>query len=112
MYFSKKYNILKIHDLIVFSQLKVMHSFIWGELPTSLSDKFAYDHNNAMRDARVARHFLVPFGGTNYRTFSLFISAPDIWNTFITSKIRYLKDVPRSKSFFKTVVKKLLIEKY
>ena len=108
----KKYNLLKFTDLTTYVQLNVMHSFVCNQLTAPLAEKLEYEPTRVIRAVRLPRHFLVPFGLTNYRQFSLFISAPDRWNTFISANIRDINDVPLSQSFFKKVAKKIFIDKY
>ena len=109
----KKYHVLKVHDLVTFTHLKVLHNFLCDKLPAPLADKLALAEPPINpRTARDPRHFVTPFVLTNYRQFSLFITAPERWNDVISKSIRDIADVPRSQPFFKKVVKKLFIDKY
>ena len=108
----KKYNLLKFMDLRSVMQIYVAHQFICNTLPPPLADNFILEPQNLTRAAREPRHFSVPREDPNYRRFSIFFAAPTSWNTHIASKIRNLDDVPRSKSFFKKVTKKLFTDQY
>ena len=108
----RKYNILKIHDLVGFSKLKILHEFLSGRLPAPLANKFTLLNDQTARNARVAQHFQVPFSPTMYRKFTLYVSAPRIWNTVLASKIKNLNNVPHNKAFFKKVAKKLYLDSY
>ena len=108
----KKYNLLKFMDIRIVMQLNVVQQFLCNTLPSPLAVYFVLDPCNHSRAARAARHFSLPNGLTNYRKFSLFYSAPDLWNSHVATKIRNLDDVPRSKVFFKKVIKKMFIDQY
>lgn len=108
----KKYNILKLPDLIKLHQMSVLHSFLNHTLPNPLARKFTLGAQTRNRTARQAKHFEVPFAAYNYRTFSIFISAPKIWNANLAPKIRNIEDIPRSKVAFKKVVKKMFLDGY
>ena len=110
----KKHGILKFTDLIKVVQFNVLHQFLRNELPRVIAEKFALHPFNyaRSRNVRSVQHFSVPFTTKNYRKFSLFIAAPEVWNQYIAANIRILGDVPLSKPFFKKVVKKLFIDYY
>ena len=108
----KKYKILKLHDLIDISLIKVMHSFLTGNLPPAIASYFTVCPQNDLRSVRSPLHFQVPFASTNYRKFSLYVSAPAVWNKIIARSLPMLEDVPRSKPFFNKVAKKIFTDKY
>ena len=108
----KKYKILKIHDLIEISLIKVMYSFITGILPPVIASYFSSCPRNDQRSVRSPQHFQVPFAPTNYRKFSLFVTAPAVWNKVIASRIPELEDVPGTKPFFNKVAKKIFTDRY
>lgn len=109
----KKYGILKLHHLVEFTQLKLMHKFLCNQLPRPLGSRlYRIEFDPNQRNARQMQHFRVPSVRTMYRKFSLFVSAPRIWNRTVATKIRNIDDVPLSKTFFKLVVKKLYIDDY
>lgn len=109
----RKYQILKIHDIVGFSKIKILHSFLLGSLPSPMASQLnLIDVNVARRVVRRSQHFQIPFASTVYRKFSLFISAPRTWNNIVASKIRNLPDIPTSKVFFKKVARKLYLDSY
>lgn len=108
----KRFNLLKLPHLIQYIQLSMLHSFLFGRLPAPLSERFFLTEDQHRRLIRRRNHFVVPFASTNYRKFSLFVSAPTIWNTVISSKIHDLNDVPWSKVQFKRVIKKIYLDSY
>ena len=89
-----------------------MHSFLTGTLPSAIADYFTACPQNDLRSVRSPQHFQVPFAPTNYRKYSLYIQAPAVWNEIIASNLPNLEDVPRSKSFFKKVARKIFIDSY
>lgn len=108
----KKYNILKITDLVKIYQLQVLQKYLSGTLPRALASKFTPIVQNRERFARQPRHFDVPFTSFLYRTFSLFIAAPRAWNNDLATRIRDITDVPLSPASFKKIVKKIFIDQY
>ena len=108
----KKYNVLKLLDLVKISQINVMHNFLTNSLPPTLALNFATCRQSAHRVVRAPQHFVVPFAPTNYRKFSLYVAAPDAWNKVIASRIPNPEDVPLSKPSFKKVSKKIFIDRY
>ena len=108
----KQYKILKIQDLVEISLIKVMYSFLIGTLPTVIASHFSICPQNDQRSVRSPQHFQIPFAPTNYRKFSLFITAPAVWNNVIARSLPELEDVPRSKPFFNKVAKKIFTDNY
>ena len=106
----KELKIVKFVDLIHVSNLTVLYNYLVGNLPTPIHERFAL-HIPA-RNTRHTPHFHEQFSGTNVRSHTLFISAPITWNSVVASKITKIQDVPRNKSFFKTVIKKIFIDSY
>ena len=108
----KQFQVLKLPDLIEYTQLNMLHSFLFGYLPAPLKERFWIAENNHSRLVRRRKHFVVPFVSTNYRKFSLFVSAPNIWNSVIATRVHTLDDVPWSKLQFRKVLKKLYLDSY
>ena len=109
----QKYRILKFVDLTKYVQMNVLHAFLCNRLPLPLSDKIILENPlRPLRAVRDPRHFCVPFTVPNYRKFSLFNSAPDNWNTLVSTKIKNIDDIPRNFVFFKKVIRKLFTDDY
>ena len=108
----KKYNVLKLDDLIKYVNINVLHNFITNLLPPPIASRFNRCQPNLLRSVRVPQHFVVPFAPTNYRKFSLYIAAPVTWNNTIANCITDINDIPLNKYFFKKVVKKIFIDRY
>ena len=108
----RKYSIIKLHDLVKLFHMYVLNAFLNNSLPRPLADKFLLAPQTRVRAVRHPRHFEVPFAPYMYRSFSLFLSAPKIWNTCLATKIRDIDDIPHSKAVFKKVVKKIFLDAY
>ena len=114
--------ILKFSDLVQTQILNIMHGFLRGELPPVIADKFIL--NTPGRTPRIPQHFsdctrsfltgnVIPsYKVHNYRKFTLFCRAPSIWNSIVARNIPDINNVPFSKSFFKKVIKLILIDPY
>jgi len=106
----KELKLLKFVDIIQLSQLAVLHNYILKKLPPPIMNKFTPFAN--VRNTRQKAHFHEPFADITVRLHTLFISAPQIWNREIASRIPNMTDIPKSKQFFKLVVKKIFLDRY
>ena len=119
----KDLKILKLDDLVHSQILNIMHDFLRGELPHAIAVKFTL--NAPCRPSRIPQHFsernrsiitgdVIPnYKLHKYRQFSMFCRAPSLWNSIVAKNIPNINDVPFSpKSFFKKVVKLILIDSY
>ena len=117
----RELKILKLHDLLKYHLILVLHDSLCGNLPLLISSKFAlFDRN---RPTRQNQHFnetvysingdIVPnYRHYNYRLFSLFCQAPRVWNNVIASRVLNMHDIPSSKSLLKKCLTLIFIEKY
>ena len=105
--------------------LNVLHDYLTGRLPRVIAEIFELNDLTILnRETRAIQHFsernrsyltgqIIPnYMLYNYRQFTLFCRAPSIWNNIVAKKIINIKDVPFSKSFFKKVIKLILIASY
>ena len=117
----KDLQILKLSDLVQYQLMSILHDFLKEKLPRVISDKF--ELHTPDRPTRVSKHFsernvtetgqVIPnYKMHSYRKFTLFCRAPSVWNNIVSKNIPNIHDVPRSKSFFKKVVRKLFIDSY
>ena len=118
----KDLKILKLDDLVHSQILNIMHDFLRGELPHAIAVKFTL--SAPCRPSRIPQHFsernrsiitgdVIPnYKLHKYRQFSMFCRAPSLWNSIVAKNIPNINDVPFSKSFFKKVVKLILIDSY
>lgn len=108
----KKHGLIKLPDLFKLTQMNILHSFLNHTLPEPLASKLVRSPTPRERRVRQHRHFHVPFTAFVYRKFSLFHSAPRIWNENLASKIIDINDIPHSKIAFKKVTKKMFLDQY
>ena len=104
-----KYRILKFPDIVKEQQIIILLGFLNQTLPIPISEMFSY-HEPA--NTRAVKHFKVPFAPTNYKMFSLSVSAPRIWNSIVCSLFPKIEDVPRNKVTLKKHIRKFLIDQY
>ena len=104
-----KYKILKVPELVLEQNIVILLSFLNGTLPIALSSLFQL---NGPLSTRSPEHFVVPFTRSNFRMFSISLSAPRAWNTVIHTECNNIDEVPRSKSILKKKVRAVLLEKY
>ena len=105
----KKYKMLKFPDIVKEQSIMIMLAFINKILPEPISEMFRL---HVPVNTRNTRHFDVPFAASNYRSFTLSFSAPNIWNTVVGHLFRDIRKVPRNKFTLKKHVRKYLVSKY
>ena len=104
-----KYKLLKFPEIVKQQTIMILLAFINDNLPYPITAMFK-PHRPV--SARLAKHFEFPYAATNYRSFSLSIAAPLIWNSVVCKLFKHLADVPRSKEILKKHIKTFFIDKY
>ena len=74
----KSSKILKLHDVVNLETLKFLYKHKLGLLPNIFSDFLTTVDSNT----RQANTYIIPKHRTNYRSFSLQITAPKVYNSF------------------------------
>ena len=117
----RELKLLKLHDIVAHQILLVLHDFLHDRLPPSLSTKLSL--HEPSHSTRRKYHFserisssegsyISNYRITKYRQHVLFCRGPVLWNSIITPKIPDLKNIPRSKAFFKKCLKIIFIDSY
>ena len=104
-----KYGVLRFPELVIEQNVMILLAFLNGKLPPPLSDLF---HVNRPSITRTHQHFSVPFARSNFRAFSLSITAPKAWNSTICEDYYDLEDVPKNKTSLKNYIRQLLLLRY
>ena len=104
-----KHGILKFPELVIEQNIMILLAFLNGTLPPPLLNLF---HINRPSNTRASQHFRVPFARSNFRAFSLSVTAPKAWNSTICEGFRNLDDVPRNKMSLIKYTRKTLISTY
>ena len=104
-----KYKVLKFHDIVKIQNILIMLGYLNESLPISISNMF---DRHVSVNTRAVKHFHVPYAPTNYRSFSISYTAPDVWNRIICQMYNDIESVPRNKHTLKKHVKKYLISQY
>ena len=90
-----KYNILKFPDMVKEQQIVILLGYLKETLPRPLAEMFRY-HGSV--GTRAVQHFEIPYASTNYKMFSLSVSAPRVWNSIVCSLLR--ASAKREASFY------------
>ena len=104
-----KYKLLKFPDLVKEQQIVILLGYLNETLPDPLAKMFEY-HGSVC--TRAVQHFKIPFASTNYKMFSLSVSAPRIWNSIVFKLFNNLDNVPRNKATLKKHVRKFISGRY
>ena len=104
-----KYKILKFPELVKEQQLVILLGHLKGTLPSPIHEMFK---RHAPVNTRTVQHFEIPHASTNYRAFSLSISAPRTWNSIVCTLFRDISDVPFNKFTFKKYIREYLLQQY
>ena len=104
----KNFGLLKLSDLIIFSNLLFMHDFYTNNLPDVFANFFMHVNQLHNYNTRLASKntYCIPSIRTNYGKFSLRFQGPKIWNNLEDS----LKSLTRIA--FKRKLKIKLINEY
>ena len=107
----KKYNILKLADIVKSQMLLVMHKFLTGQLPQTFENTYKlFVASSPLR--RQVYHLQQPFSNRNYRLFTTSCLGPKLWNTIIAPKFPCLHDVPPSKNVIKKIIRRHFVNSY
>lgn len=104
-----KYRILKFPEIVKEQNIMIVLAFLNENLPRPISTMFTLHRPVS---TRLVKHFAVPFAATNYRSFSMSISAPLTWNCVVCKLFRNLADVPRNKATLKKHVRTFFVNEY
>ena len=104
-----KYKLLKFPEIVKQQSIMILLAFIKENLPHPISAMFKLHRPVS---TRLVKHFEVPFAATNYRSFSVSIRAPHIWNSVVCKLFNDLADVPKSKEVLKKYIKNFFIDEY
>ena len=113
--------LLKLSDLNKYNILLIMHDAMFRRIPDVVADKFKL--HTATRPTRSQKHFSTAvesiLGGstpnyrlTNYRSFCIFCRGPSVWNDLVARHIPNIRDIPASKTLFKSCLKNIFIDEY
>ena len=104
-----KYKILRLPDMVTEQNIVILLAHLNGLLPEPLSAMFQI---NEPLNTRISEHFVVPFTRYNFRSFSLSVAAPRMWNDVMKNIFHGINDVPRSKNILKKAIRNYLLSKY
>lgn len=107
----KKYNILKLADIVKSQMLLVMHKFVTGQLPQSFDNTYKLCVTRSPH-RRQAYHLQQPFSNRNYRLFTTSCLGPKLWNAIIAPRFPCLNDVPTSKNVIKKITRRHFVHSY
>ena len=107
----KKYNILKLTDLVKSQMLLVMHKFITKQLPPAFDSVYQIHVADGTLRRQIS-HLKQPFSNRNYRLFTTTCRGPKLWNIIIASQFQSLEDVPTSKTVMKNMIRKHFVSSY
>ena len=104
----KKFNLLKLPDIVYLYTAVFMHQFHKGNLPEKFNNYFTLVSNQHSYNTRLASKatFILPLVRTNYGLFNIRFCGPKVWNSIEES----LKSL--SKFSFKKKLKQQLILAY
>ena len=104
----KKFNLLKLPDIVYLFTAVFMHQFHKGILPEKFNNYFTLVSNQHSYNTRLASKstFTLPLVRTNYGLFNIRFCGPKVWNT-IDESLKSLSKFP-----FKTKLKQQLILAY
>ena len=107
----KKYNILKLTDMVKSQMMLVMHKFIMKQLP-AVFDNIYKIHSSDGPSRRRITHLHQPFSNRNYRLFTTTCRGPKLWNTIVADQFQSLDDVPSSKKVIKNMIRDHFVSSY
>ena len=101
----KKFNLLKLPDIVYLYTAVFMHQFHKGNLPEKFNNYFTLVSNQHSYNTRLASKatFILPLVRTNYGLFNIRFCGPKVWNSIEES----LKSL--SKFSFKKKLKQLIL---
>ena len=89
-----KYKILRFPDLVKEQQVIILLGFLKGTLPCPIHEMFKL---HVPVNTRAVQHFEIPRSLTNYRAFSLSITAPRAWNSIVSKLFKDINEVPKNR---------------
>ena len=104
-----KYKLLRFPDLVKEQQAIILLGFLKGTLPCPIQEMFKL---HIPVNTRAVQHFEIPRALTNYRSFSLSITAPRAWNSLVSKLFKDINEVPKNKITFKKSVRKYILQQY
>lgn len=104
-----KHKLLKFQDIVSLQQLIILFRFLRGDLPAFFSQLLSL-HTN-VRLTRSHYHFNIPFTNRNYRTFSISIAGPKIWNSIVPA-LGSIEEIPARLQVFKRIIKDHFLHSY
>ena len=104
-----KYKILRFPDLVKEQQVIILLGFLRGTLPCPIHEMFKL---HVPVNTRAVQHFEIPRALTNYRAFSLSITAPRAWNSIVSKLFKDINEVPKNKFTFKKNVHHYILQQY
>ena len=104
-----KYKILKLPDLVIEQQIIILLGHLNQTLPSPISTMFK--HYTPV-STRAVQHYHIPYANTNYRSFSLSITAPKAWNKIVCKLHSDIRNVPRNKCTLKKHVRQYILDRY
>ena len=107
----KKYNILKLNDIVKSQMILVMHKFITKQLPGVFDNVYELCEEGRPQRRQI-NHFIQPFSNRNYRLFTTSCLGPKLWNAIIAPKFPRLDDIPSSKNIIKGLIRKHFVHSY
>ena len=107
----KKYNILKLADVVKSQMILVMHKFITKQLPGAFDNLYELCEVDRPQRRQV-NHFMQPFSNRNYRLFTTSCLGPKLWNDIIAPQFPQLDDIPTSKNIIKGLVRRQFVHSY
>ena len=107
----KKYNILKLNDIVKSQMILVMHKFITKQLPGVFDNVYELCEEGRPQRRQI-NHFIQPFSNRNYRLFTTSCLGPKLWNAIIAPKFPRLDDIPSSKNVIKGLIRKHFVHSY
>jgi len=96
---------LKFPDLVKKQQIIILLGYVNETLPRPIFEMFRYHEPVS---TRAVQHFRIPLALTNYKTFSLSVSAPRAWNSIVCKLFHDIDNVPRNKDTLKKYVHEYL----
>ena len=104
-----QYKILRFPDLVKKQQIIILLGYLNETLPRPIFEMFQYQLPSS---TRAAQHFKIPRALSNYKAFSLSVSAPRTWNAIVGKIYNNIDDVPRNKNTLKKHITEFLLSQY
>ena len=106
----KKYNVLKVREVVHLQILLIMQKYLLNELPVSVRSLLHLSPQQN-HQTRHINHFQNIFSTKNYRLFTFACLGPKLWNNIVSTNFS-INDVPHSKHTFKKYLKNLFLDSY